>query len=104
MEAVLSVWNAMEAMPEGGGLWVRVGQADESGRILLEVEDEGCGVTAEQKAHVFEPFYTTKDSGTGLGLAICQTIVRHHHGEIWMEESPSGGTIVKVTLPTEEEL
>jgi len=98
------VVNAMEAMPSGGQLCVRAGQGTESGTVLLEVEDQGTGIASEHRAQIFEPFYTTKASGTGLGLAICHTIARRHHGRIWVEDAPSGGTIVKVTLPTEEEL
>ncbi len=97
------VVNAMEAMPAGGTLCVRGGQVPKPGRVLLEVEDQGCGIALENRAQIFKPFYTTKAGGTGLGLAICHTIASRHHGEIWVEEAHSGGTIVKVTFPTEEE-
>jgi signal transduction histidine kinase len=99
--------NGLQAMPEGGTLSVRVCRLSEEGRdsitgskrILIEVADEGPGVPAELRVKVFEPFFTTKPGGTGLGLAICNSIVKRHNGEIWIDQAERGGTEVKIALP-----
>ena len=73
----------------------------EGDTVVAEVEDSGPGISPEHAAHVFEPFYTTKDvgKGTGLGLDISRRIVvERHSGEITIE-SGSGGTLVRVRLP-----
>lgn len=101
--------NGLQAMPNGGTLRVRVQYPYErshtapSGRhkILIEVSDEGPGVSEALREKVFEPFFTTKTGGTGLGLPICRSIVRHYDGTIWIEGAGTGGTSVKILLPGE---
>ena len=99
------VLNGMQAMPDGGTVVIRGSlfspRDDATGKqkILIEVEDKGAGIPANLSEKVFEPFFTTKPSGTGLGLTICNNIIRRHSGEIWIEQGPDGGTVVKVTLP-----
>jgi signal transduction histidine kinase len=65
------------------------------------VEDTGCGIPAEIRDHVFEPFVTTKESGrgTGLGLSICLGLMRSNGGEIDLESEPGRGTRVRLRLP-----
>ena len=65
----------------------------------ITVSDHGPGVRPELREKIFEPFYTTKHRGTGLGLAVASRIVRDHHGQIRLEETPGGGATVRVTLP-----
>ena len=74
------VINAIDAMPQGGNLWISTQVADN--QIVLTIRDDGIGITDEHLAHIFEPFYTTKESGgSGLGLAISQNIVERHGGQ-----------------------
>jgi len=100
------VLNGMQAMPDGGAVVIRAllfsPRDDAAGKqkILIEVEDKGVGIPANLSEKVFEPFFTTKASGTGLGLTICNNIIRRHNGEIWIEQGPDGGTVVKVALPS----
>ena len=109
-EAILNLLaNARDAVEQR-----RVDQADDAGRIivrtraeesgaavLVEVEDEGCGIPAEVQDRVFEPFFSTKDpdKGTGLGLAISRSIVESFDGSLTLTSSPSQGTMAVVRLP-----
>jgi PAS domain S-box-containing protein len=73
--------------------------------VLLTVRDNGCGMTPETLARIFEPFFTTKAQGhgTGLGLAVVHGIVQSHHGAIFVQSTPGGGTCFEVFLPTTAE-
>jgi signal transduction histidine kinase len=66
---------------------------------LLQVEDNGPGLTAEAQSKAFNPFFTTKDRGTGLGLSIAYEIVKAHEGELWLENRAEGGAVTTVRLP-----
>src|SRR5690606_21124094 len=73
--------------------------------VVIEVEDNGPGISDEVKRHMFEPFYTTKDvgQGTGLGLSVSYFIITEHHkGKIIVECSAGKGTIFKISLPLPE--
>ncbi len=94
--------NAMEAMPEGGTLAVRVTEgrwADERS-VVVEVTDTGPGVPENLRDKIFDPYFTTKAAGTGMGLAICEKIVRQHHGHLALGP-PASGTTFEVTLPVD---
>jgi signal transduction histidine kinase len=90
--------NALQAMPGGGLLTCRT-RAPGGARVELEVADTGPGVAAADRAHLFEPFYTTRPEGTGLGLALCREIVRQHGGDITLGPDPGPGAIFRVVLP-----
>lgn len=94
--------NSLEAMPEGGKLYI--GSLSRDGMIEVRVTDTGCGVSAENQSRVFEPFFTTKDigSGTGLGLSVSYGIVSQHHGSIELTSKPGGGATVTIRIPTKE--
>lgn len=95
---ILNLWrNAVEAMPNGGVLSVRVWH--ENSWVKLQIADTGEGIPPEVMEHIFQPFFTTKRSGSGLGLAICKKIITDHGGEIRLQSSPGGGTVVEIALP-----
>ncbi|ABS28329.1 GAF domain-containing protein [Anaeromyxobacter sp. Fw109-5] len=97
-QAVINVAvNAIQAMPRGGRLTVRVRRED--GTAALDVEDTGPGIPDEVKHRIFEPFFTTKASGTGLGLAVVKRIVDGHGGELVVHSRPGAGTLFRIRLP-----
>lgn len=92
--------NGIQAMPAGGQITVRVGPASDRGSALIEVVDEGVGMSDEVKSRVFEPFFTTKPDveGTGLGLHVARGIAEDHGGSITVE-SAAGGSTFALRLP-----
>jgi signal transduction histidine kinase len=70
---------------------------------VVEVEDNGPGITPDVQAKLFEPFFTTKQNGTGLGLAIAERIVQQHKGAIDFETDPGKGTRFRIMLPLKEQ-
>ncbi|MBP6343478.1 MAG: hypothetical protein KA403_06060 [Candidatus Omnitrophica bacterium] len=70
-------------------------------RIRISFADNGPGIPEEIKAHIFEPFFSTKTTGAGIGLALCHDLIREHGGGIEVQSGPGGTTFV-VVLPIEE--
>jgi len=91
--------NALEAMEQGGTLHIGLFLDKECGRVKIVVSDTGIGIKEEDLVHVFDPYFTTKQSGTGLGLAIVHRIIEAHKGEVRVESEPGRGTRVTVVLP-----
>lgn len=96
--------NAVQVQPRGGALRVSLAEAPEEAsepRVSLEVADGGPGIGIEQRALVFEPFYSTKraEGGTGLGLAVVADIVRDLGGRVSVGDAPEGGALFRVVLP-----
>lgn len=73
--------------------------ASQDGRARIQIMDNGPGLEPQQKARMMEPFFTTKSNGTGLGLAVVQAVVRAHHGEFLLADSPMGGVSAELFLP-----
>lgn len=90
--------NALQAMPTGGTLTIRLRQIKD--QMQLEVVDTGKGIPRDLQKRVFDPYFTTRSGGTGMGLALCDKIVRQHNGTIDFESGPSGTTFT-VTIPLE---
>lgn len=93
------VINAVEAMPSGGDLRLETLLSEDGDWVLIRFQDTGLGMSAEQIANLFEPFYTTKSDGTGLGLAISYGIVERHGGAIEVSSQPGQGATFVVKLP-----
>jgi len=93
------VINAIEAMSDGGDLRVGTLLSEDGEWVLVAFRDSGPGLTSEQIAHIFEPFYTTKPDGTGLGLAISYGIIERHGGTIEVSSQPGQGATFIVRLP-----
>ena len=91
-------YNALDAMPDGGRLTVRVTD-DENQAICLDVQDTGTGIPPKDQPHVFEPYFSTKKAGTGLGLAIVHNIIVAHQGKIEIRSRQGEGTRVRITWP-----
>ncbi len=90
--------NAIEAMPQGGTLKISIKKSD-SKRIAIKISDAGCGIPAQIRSRIYDPFFTTKEAGTGLGLSVVHRIVENHGGEIFLSTVEGKGTTFTVTLP-----
>ncbi len=97
-QAVLNLLrNAREAMPDGGV--VKLEAMRYNGGVRIQVHDEGPGISEEDREHIFDLFYTTKERGTGLGLPLTQQIVVAHGGKIRCKARHPHGTTFDVWLP-----
>lgn len=92
--------NAFQALESNGGGKVRVSLSSAGPFFRIDVEDDGTGVSEENRDRLFKPDFTTKTSGTGLGLAITRNIVEQSGGRIWYETSEMGGAEFSMELPS----
>ncbi len=106
------VLNAQQAMPEGGRVWVSIDEVRRTaydghglvpGRYAEVVcRDEGVGISKENQARIFDPYFTTRLKGSGLGLATSYSIVRKHNGIITVESEPGQGAAFRILLPASD--
>jgi len=91
--------NCIQAIGDKGEIFIQTASSDIWVKIIFK--DTGTGMTPEVKAHIFEPFYTTKEvgKGTGLGLSISYGIIEQHHGNIDVISEPGKGTEFIISLP-----
>ena len=105
--------NAKQAMPKGGKLTIEAYNCDNyknnvcpwlTGNIVcLKVTDEGIGISQDLKAHIFDPYFTTKPGGSGLGLATVYSIIKKHNGFVEVESTVGKGTSFNLYLPANTE-
>jgi two-component system nitrogen regulation sensor histidine kinase NtrY len=93
------VLNAIDALPKGGTIAIQTRLVGDD--VELTISDSGSGLTQEECARLFTPYYTTKQHGTGLGLAIVQSVVSDHGGKISVESTQQKGTTFRIQLPRE---
>src|SRR3984957_15340235 len=92
------IFNAVDAMPEGGTLTIRTrrvepSRADESARIHIEIGDTGIGMDEATQRRCLEPFFTTKgERGSGLGLAMVYGMITRHSAELQLDSTPGRGS------------
>lgn len=96
---LIIITNALDAISEQGEIRVNAGIRGD--RVLIAIEDNGCGIDPSNLAHIGEPFFTTKPvgKGTGLGLSIAATILQEHAGRMRIDSTPNRGTTVEIELP-----
>ncbi|WP_232845134.1 two-component system sensor histidine kinase NtrB [Paracoccus onubensis] len=95
--------NGMEAMAEkrhGDAVLIRL--YPEGNHSMIEVEDQGCGISDDMAGRLFEAFASTKAQGMGMGLKICRSIIELHRGQLAHRSAADGGTIFLITLPRAE--
>ncbi len=93
--------NAIDAMddapPERRKLTIKLSRLEN--QMELQVIDRGPGIPTPVQEKLFTPFFSTKPEGMGMGLNICRSIIEFHHGRLWVEANPEGGSIFVITLP-----
>jgi C4-dicarboxylate-specific signal transduction histidine kinase len=103
LNLMLNAFSAMSGTGLDGArrLVVRTSATDTS-NVLIEVEDSGTGIAAEQLESIFDPFITSKPEGLGMGLSICRSIIGRHGGTISAANNPDRGATFSITLPATE--
>ena len=102
--------NARQAMDDTGIVWITISNLEIMDDSLVDlkagpyvkvsVRDQGCGIVPEIISHIFEPYYTTKESGSGLGLATCYSIIVNHDGHLDVTSEPGVGSTFTFLLPS----
>jgi two-component system nitrogen regulation sensor histidine kinase NtrY len=91
--------NSLAAIEKDGEIKIQTSYDPKLQMVHLEVSDNGCGISDEDKGRLFEPYYSTKKSGTGLGLTIVNAIVADHNGYIRVRDNEPKGTTFLIELP-----
>lgn len=100
------LFNAVDAMPDGGTLELIADNAPDKGFVAISVKDTGNGISEKDLAHIFEPFYTTKKNGYGIGLGLSTVygIMKRHNGSIDVISHPGKGSVFTLRLPSDSKL
>jgi signal transduction histidine kinase len=98
------IFNAIDAMPQGGTLIIKARHEPETRSALINVTDSGQGIASADLPHIFEPFFTTKKEafGVGLGLSTVYGIIERHKGTIAVKSKPGKSTTFMLKLPISE--
>lgn len=94
------VINAIEAVQDNTGL-IAISVQRRSRHVVLQISDNGAGISPENKTRLFEPYFTSKRNGMGLGLATTLTILRAHNAEIEVDSEPGHGTTFRLAFQLE---
>jgi len=89
--------NAMQAMPEGGGISIRFETTDK--QAVLIIQDTGVGFSEDALKRFGEPFFSEREGGMGIGLTLAREVIEAHDGTINAINDPDGGAVVRVRLP-----
>ncbi|MBD3171171.1 GAF domain-containing protein [Candidatus Bathyarchaeota archaeon] len=89
--------NAVESMPDGGKLYLKVSTNDN--QVITRIKDTGVGIPLEEQEKIFQPYYTTKNTGMGLGLSIVKQIIEAHEGTISIDSIIGKGTEFTIKIP-----
>jgi signal transduction histidine kinase len=108
-QAFLNIlFNATEAMPDGGHLtlttrWIREADNRKPSRLSVSIRDTGVGIAPKQQKRLFEAFFTLRPMGVGLGLSVVQRVVKDHNGSIRVKSKPGRGSVFILEFPIAEE-
>jgi signal transduction histidine kinase len=102
MNILVNACQAIERKANGSGI-VSISAVNKNDYLVIQFQDNGCGMTAETKEKIFEPFFTTQDvgKGTGLGLSMSYGIIQRHKGNIEVETAFGVGTTISISLPVD---
>lgn len=98
------IGNAFDAVGSSGRIWLSYRVVPHQHKAVLSVSDNGCGMSADEKKHIFEPYHTTKGSGQnfGLGLYYCYNVMNSHNGSIQVESLPGKGSTFSLLFPMQK--
>jgi PAS domain S-box-containing protein len=100
---IVNGMEAMETVTDRPRELVVRSQLDDSGQVLVAVEDSGVGIEPENAKQLFNPFFTTKPSGMGMGLSICRSIIEDHGGNLWASPNTGPGATFQFALQLHQE-
>jgi PAS domain S-box-containing protein len=100
---IINGMDAMTGIPESARHLTVRSRRHDADSVEITVADRGCGISPEVRPHIFDTFFTTKETGAGIGLSIAQSIVVAHEGHIWAEDNQGGGARFHVTLPVAQD-